>query len=170
MKFKITILCAIGALALSACSPPSQPTRDIQPAVEQVSTTPGIAVSDAWAAATPGGATVGAGYMTIANNGPADTLVRVSSPRAPSVELHEMSMDGDIMRMRPVANFTVPADGVVSLTPSGFHLMFIDLSAPFVAGETVQVTLTFERAGVVEVDMPVRNRTASENNVSHEHH
>lgn len=170
MRFEIAALCAIGAWMLSACTPPSQPTREREQAVQQVSATPGVAVSDAWAAATPGGATVGAGYMTIANNGPADTLVSVTSPRAPTVELHEMSMDGDIMRMRPVANFTVPADGVVSLTPGGFHLMFMDLSAPLMAGETIQVTLTFEHAGAVEVNLPVRDRAASENNVSHEHH
>lgn len=81
-----------------------------------------------------------------------------------------MSMDGDIMRMRPVASFTVPGDGIVSLTPGGFHLMLTELPAPLVAGETVPVTLTFEHAGVVEVSLPVRERTASEAGMQHEHH
>ena len=66
------------------------------------------------------------------------------------------------MRMRPVAHFTVPADGVVSLTPGGFHLMFMELPAPFVAGETVPVTLTFEHAGAVNVNLTVRERKASD--------
>jgi copper(I)-binding protein len=163
------MLGAMAALTLCACTPPAQ--EGAAPAAERSVAAPGVAVSDAWAAVTPGGATVGAGYMTISNVGPADTLVSVTSPRAPKVELHEMSMEGSMMRMRPVAHFTVPADGVVSLTPGGFHLMFLELPAPFVAGETVPVTLTFEHAGDVEVNLTVRERTASDaGGEGHEHH
>lgn len=80
-----------------------------------------------------------------------------------------MSMDGNVMRMRPVASFTVPADGVVALTPNGLHLMLTNISSPLVAGESVPVTLTFEHAGVVEVVLPVRERTAAEAEMHHEH-
>jgi copper(I)-binding protein len=107
--------------------------------------------------------------MTITNNGPADTLVSATSPRAERVDLHEMSMDGNVMRMRPVTSFTVPADGAVALTPNGLHLMLTGLTSSLVAGETVPVTLTFERAGAVEVMLPVRARTASEAEMHHEH-
>jgi len=154
------MLCAIAALSLAACTPPAG--EGAAPATERGAKAPGVSVSDGWAAVTPGGVTVGAGYMTISNVGPADTLVSVTSSRAPNVELHEMSMEGDMMRMRPVAHFTVPADGVVSLTPGGFHLMFMGLPTPFVAGETVPVTLTFEHAGAVEVNLRVRERLASD--------
>ncbi|MEZ5958573.1 MAG: copper chaperone PCu(A)C [Hyphomonadaceae bacterium] len=162
------ILIGATGLALSACSPSAPPSAE--QASEHAAETPGISVSEAWAAVTPNGATVGAGYMTISNVGPADTLVSATSPRAQSVELHEMSMDGNVMRMRPVTSFTVPADGVVSLTPNGLHLMLTGLTGPLVAGETVPLTLTFERAGVVEVSLPVRERTASEAEMQHEHH
>lgn len=160
MRNAFTTLGVLAALMVCGCTPPVQ--EGTAPATEQSAQAPGVSVSDAWAAVTPGGATVGAGYMTISNVGPADTLVSVASPRAPEVELHEMSMDGGMMRMRPVAHFTVPADGVVSLTPGGFHLMFMELPAPFVAGETVPVTLTFEHAGAVNVNLTVRERNASD--------
>lgn len=163
----ITLTAAI-ALALGACSPSAPPSAG--QASEHAAETPGISISDAWVAVTPNGATVGAGYMTISNVGPADTLVSASSPRAQSVELHEMSMDGNVMRMRPVASFTVPADGAVSLTPNGLHLMLTGLSGPLVAGESVPVTLTFERAGAIEISLPVRERPASEAQIQHEHH
>lgn len=168
MRNAFTMLGAIAALMLCACTPPAQ--ESATPATERSVAAPGLTVSDAWAAVTPGGATVGAGYMTISNVGPADTLVSVASPRAPKVELHEMSMEGNMMRMRPVAHFTVPSDGVVSLTPGGFHLMFLELPAPFVAGETVPVTLTFEHAGAVEVNLTVRERTGADaGGEGHEH-
>lgn len=162
------VLTAAIAMALGACSPSSPPSAE--QASEHAAEAPGISVSDARAAVTPNGATVGAGYMTIANVGPADTLVTATSLRAQRVELHEMSMEGNVMRMRPVTSFTVPADGVVSLTPNGLHLMLTGLSAPLVAGESVPITLTFERAGVVEVTLPVRERTASEGEMQHEPH
>lgn len=165
MRNAFTMLGAIAALVLCACMPPAQ--EDAPPTTAPAS---GITVSDAWAAVTPSGASVGAGYMTISNVGPADTLLGVSSPRALNVELHEMSMDGDVMRMRRVESFTVPADGVVALTPGGFHLMFMDLPAPLVAGETVPVTLTFEHTGAVEVNVPVRERMAPDiGGEAHEH-
>ena len=164
----LAVLSAAVVLAVAACSPPAPPAAG--PLTEHAAAAPGISTSEAWAAVTPAGATVGAGYMTISNNGPADTLISATSSRAQRVELHEMSMDGDVMRMRPVPNFTVPADGVVSLTPNGLHLMLTGLSAPLVAGDNVPVTLTFERAGVVEVSLPVRERTASEAEMQHEQH
>lgn len=168
MRNAFTMLGAMAALMLCACTPPAQ--EGAAPATERSVAAPGVTVSDAWAAVTPGGATVGAGYMTISNVGPADTLVSVTSPRAPKVELHEMSMDGEVMRMRRVESFTVPADGVVALSPGGFHLMFMDLPTPFVTGETVPVTLTFEHTGAVEANLPVRERTGADaGGEGHEH-
>jgi copper(I)-binding protein len=68
-----------------------------------------------------------------------------------------MRMEGDMMQMRPLTEgLPVPADGVATLAPGGAHLMFMEITAPFVDGETVPVTLTFERAGVVEATLVVR--------------
>lgn len=134
---------AAAAFAVAACTQASAP----------------ITTSNGWAAATPNGVTVAAGYLTIANAGnAADTLVSAASPRAARVELHEMTMNGAMMQMRPATATPIPAHGQVALAPGGAHLMFVDITAPFVAGETVPVTLTFEHAGVVSVALPVRAR------------
>jgi copper(I)-binding protein len=79
----------------------------------------------------------------------------VSSPRAVSVEMHEMSMDGDVMRMRAVEGVAIPAGGSVAFGPSGLHLMFTGVTAPFLEGEEIPVTLTFETAGAFEILLPV---------------
>lgn len=156
----VALLLTLGALA--ACNPaPSTPSATTAPA-------PVLDVSDAWAAATPNGATVAAGYLNIVNNtDAADTLIAVSSPRAPRVEVHEMAMEGDVMRMRQVERLDVAAGQSVSLAPGGYHLMFMDISAPFVAGESVPIALTFEHAGVIEVELPVRERQAGGGDMNH---
>ena len=124
----------------------------------KVSAQPTLTVADAWVAITPKGANVGAGYFLVANNGAdGDKLISASSPRAGRVELHEMSKSGRTMKMRPVKNgIAVPAGAAVLLEKSGFHLMFMDIDAPFADGETVPVTLTFEKAGAVELALAVK--------------
>jgi len=109
-----------------------------------------------WARATPPGASVAGGYASIRNQGSApDKLVAASSPAADHVELHIMSMDGGVMRMQQVKSFDVPAHGELALKPGGNHLMFIGVKAPFKAGDKVPVTLRFEKAGEVEVQLSV---------------
>lgn len=102
----------------------------------------------------------GGGYLTIANTGAADDLlVSATTDAAAVTELHQMRMDGEVMLMRPVdGGIPVPAGETVTLAPGGLHLMFIDLAAPFTAGETVTVTLGFEVAGEVEIELPVLAR------------
>ena len=109
-----------------------------------------IKIEDPWARATPPGAKVGAGYMRIAG-GP-DRLVGASSPAAGRVELHVTVKEGDVMRMREVKAYDIP----VELKPGGAHLMFVDLKAPFKEGTRVPVTLRFEKAGEMKVELPVR--------------
>lgn len=149
-------LLAFGAMA--ACSPP--PASDAKapegPASAAAPASTGITITDAKARATPDGAAVAGGYLTITNGGQdADRLVSASSPRAPKMELHEMAMDGNMMTMRAVPGIDVPAGGTVELKPGGLHLMFMDIPAPFKAGETVPVTLNFEKAGAVETTLVV---------------
>lgn len=105
---------------------------------------------------TPQGAPVAGGYMLVINGGSQDdTLVAASSPAAPSVEIHEMRMDGDVMRMREVdGGLVIPAGQSVSLQPGGYHLMLMGPD-PLAAGEAHEVILTFERAGEVTVPFAV---------------
>ena len=109
-----------------------------------------------WARATPPGASVAGGYASIRNRGAApDKLVAASSPAAERVELHLMSMQGNVMKMQQVHALEVPAGGELALKPGGAHLMFVGVKAPFKMGERVPVMLRFEKAGEVEVQLSV---------------
>ncbi|MBL6080122.1 copper chaperone PCu(A)C [Belnapia sp. T18] len=120
----------------------------------------GIAVEQPWArAAVQGG--VGGAFMRIENRGAAaDRLVSASSPVARTVELHATVRDGDVMRMRPVQAIDLPAHGAVQLQPGGLHMMLIGLNRPLSQGERVPVTLTFEHAGSVAVELAVQGAGA----------
>jgi len=111
--------------------------------------------------ATPPAAKVGAGYLALVNGGTAaDRLVAASSPAAGRVEIHEMRMDGNVMRMRELAQgLALPPGATVELKPGGFHLMFMELKAPLAVGANVPVTLVFERAGKVEIELKVEPAT-----------
>lgn len=102
----------------------------------------------------------GGGFLTITNSGSeADRLVSVATPMAAKSEVHEMKMDGDVMKMSALPDgLVIPAGETVTLAPGGFHLMFMDLTAAFVDGGTVPVTLTFEKAGDVALELPVLSR------------
>ena len=114
-----------------------------------------IKVENAYTRATAPGQQVAGGFLKIENKGSADQLVSASSPAAGEVQLHEMAMDGNVMKMRQVKDIPVPANGSVELKPGGLHLMFMNIKAPLAAGETVPVKLKFAKAGEVEVKMPV---------------
>jgi copper(I)-binding protein len=114
-------------------------------------------ISGAFAKAMLPGQPVGGGFFTIRNNGKTDDrLVSVSSPNAGEVELHEMAMQGNIMKMRELKDgIAVPAGETVRLEPGNLHLMFQKVKAPFKQGDSVPVTLTFEKAGKVDVTLKV---------------
>ena len=115
----------------------------------------GVQIENAYARATVPGQMAAGGFMKIENKGAADQLISASSPVAGEVQLHEMAMDGNVMKMRQVKDIVVPAGGAVELKPGGLHLMFMNIKAPLSAGETVPVKLKFAKAGEVEVKMPV---------------
>jgi copper(I)-binding protein len=98
----------------------------------------------------------GAGFLTIRNAAGADRLLSVSTPAAGRAELHTMLRDGDIMRMRQVEAIAVPANGAVSLAPGGLHILLMGLTRPLVVGASVPLTLVFERAGAVELQLAVQ--------------
>jgi len=125
-------------------------------AIAQSASVGPIKIEHAYTRATMPGQQVAGGFMKIENKGgPADQLVSASSPVAGEVQLHEMSMEGNVMKMRQVKDIAVPAGGSVELKPGGLHLMFMNIKAPLTSGETVPVKLKFAKAGEVEVRMPV---------------
>lgn len=117
-----------------------------------------LVISQAWSRATPGGAKVAGGFLTIENKGSApDKLVAVSAEIAGKTEVHEMAMDNGVMKMRPLDKGLVIEPGkTVKLAPGGYHLMLQDLKGPFKEGEKVPVTLEFEKAGKVSVSLDVQ--------------
>lgn len=118
-----------------------------------------IAIVHPWARATPDGARVGAGYVTIHNKGSvADRLVAISSPISEKSEIHEMSVDAKgVMTMRPLADgIEIPAGGQAVLKPGSFHFMFMGLKQPAVKDERFAATLTFEKAGTVQIEFVVQ--------------
>jgi copper(I)-binding protein len=122
-----------------------------------------IHIAQPWSRATPKGAMTGAGYMTITNRGTApDRVSCVSSDASAQCQIHSMTMEGGIMKMRPVeGGLEIKPGETVTLSPSGFHMMLVNLNHPLEAGQTVKATLKFDKAGTVEVVYPVMALGAS---------
>lgn len=120
------------------------------------STKGGVTVAHAWARATPEGAKVGAAYLEIkTDDKTTDTLVSVSSPVAARPEIHTHIMEGDVMKMRKVDAIALKPGESHVLKPMGEHLMLIDLKQPLKEGDLIKLTLTFEKAGPIEIDATV---------------
>src|SRR5215470_2236358 len=116
-----------------------------------------ISVKQAWSRATPKGAQVAGGYLTIENHSPSpDRLIAAATPAATKIEIHEMTTLNGIMVMRPVeGGLTIPPGASVTLAPGGTHLMFIGINAPFSEGEHIAAALMFEKAGKIDVTFDV---------------
>lgn len=117
---------------------------------------------------TPPNARNAGGFLSIANDASdMNRLVSASSPVAERVELHTMTMDNDVMRMREMEDgIELPGEAQVDLAPGGLHIMFINLSGPFVEGEDIPVTLMFEGGEKQEITLPVRARSMDMNHSS----
>jgi len=122
-----------------------------------------LEIGQPWARATPPSAPAGGGFLKITNTGSTpDRLVSASSPAAELVQVHEMKMDGNVMRMREVEKgLEIPAGGSVKLAPGGLHLMMMGLKGPLKQGTSVPVTLVFEKAGRIDVELTVEAIGAS---------
>lgn len=115
-----------------------------------------IEIDHPYARAMLPGAKVGGGYLTLTNHGGEDRLLSATAERAGSVQLHEMKMDGGIMVMRELKDgIALPGHSVVELKPGGYHVMFMHVGEPFKEGEEIKATLTFEKAGTVDVEFAV---------------
>ncbi len=117
-----------------------------------------LVITQAWSRATPGGAKIAGGFLTIENKGAApDRLIGGSSDIVGKVEIHEMAMNNGVMTMRPLDKGLVIEPGkTVKLAPGGYHLMLMDLKQPFKQGDKVPVTLEFEKAGKVALSLDVQ--------------
>lgn len=116
-----------------------------------------LVIDHPWSRATPKGATVAGGYLKITNNGTApDRFVSGSSTAAKRFEVHEMSMDGGVMKMRELKDGIEIAPGAtVEFKPGSYHVMFVGIAQPFTKGERVKASLTFEKAGKIDVEFLV---------------
>lgn len=116
-----------------------------------------LRIVDPWARASAGHGNTGAAFMKIVNDGKEDDrLVSASTPAAGKVEVHETTMDGGVMKMRMLmGGLPVPAGGEVTLKPMGLHVMMMDVKEQLAEGETLSLTLTFEKAGSVELTVPI---------------
>jgi periplasmic copper chaperone A len=118
-----------------------------------------LVITQAWSRATPRGAKIGGGYLTIENKGSApDRLIGGSADIADKVEVHEMAMNNGVMTMRPLdKGLTIEPGKTVKLAPGGYHLMLFDLKNPLKQGDKVPVTLEFEKAGKVKLSLDVQS-------------
>ncbi len=116
----------------------------------------GISIVSPWARATPGGSKVGAAFFEIqVAVGADDKLIGAASPAAQTVELHDHIRDGGIVKMRRIEAMPVPGGKTITLKPGGLHLMLMELKDGLKEGEAIEVTLTFEKAGTVKVQVPI---------------
>lgn len=119
--------------------------------------TSSLRIEHPWSRVTPRGAVVAGGYAKIENTGKtADRLIGASAELSGRTEIHEMAMEGGVMKMRALPNgIEIPAGGKVELAPGGLHIMFMELKQPLEEGKHFKGTLIFEKAGTVPVDFAV---------------
>lgn len=146
----------VAGLALAGCADDDPAPTPTAPAD---STASAVTARDAWVRATPGedaGQMTGA-YLTLNNTGAQDErLIAVRAEGVGTVEIHETTHEGEVMRMQPVDGIDVPAGGEVALAPGGLHLMLLDLAGPLAPGDTVALTLEFASGLTVPVEAEVR--------------
>ena len=114
-----------------------------------------LEITTPWTRATPPSARTGGGFMTITNKGTAaDRLVSARSSASDKVEIHEMRMDGNVMRMRELEKgLEIPPGASVMLKPGSYHIMFMELKSPIAKDAKVPLTLVFEKAGSIDVQL-----------------
>ena len=148
-RFMLLVILLLGGMMTAAqCGAPPTPQESVGPQIKVV---------EPWSRPSPMKAGNGAVYMELKNEGGRnDALLSAEADIADVVELHETKMEGDVMKMSPVAKIEVPAGGSASLKPGGLHVMLINLKREMVAGEKVRVTLNFEESGPITVEAEIR--------------
>ncbi|MBC2776640.1 copper chaperone PCu(A)C [Parasphingopyxis marina] len=133
-----------GLIGLAGCSQSAREPGD-------------FAIEDAWARAAAEDAPVSAGYARIENRGGDDRLVSASTPVAAEAQIHSVTMEDGVMRMRETeGGLSLPGGETVELRPGGYHIMLMQPNRALAEGEHIPITLTFERAAPVTVDFIIR--------------
>lgn len=115
-----------------------------------------VLIEQPWARATPGGAKTGAAYMTLINNGTsADRLIGASTPVADSVQFHKETQDDGVSRMRQMSTVDLAPGAKIVFKPGEMHMMIVGLKQPLKEGQSLSLTLQFEKAGSIEVTAPI---------------
>jgi hypothetical protein len=115
-----------------------------------------LSIDHPFTRATPPGAKSGGAFFVVENASPTpDKLIGAASPAAGAVEIHQMVMDGGVMKMRAMPALEVPAGGKLELKPGGYHVMLLDLKQPLKVGDKVPLTLTFQNAGSIDIAVEV---------------
>lgn len=158
-------LAAALAISLSACSPASDADASVETAASR------IAVERGWSRETAPGQDAGGAFMTIVNSGGAgDRLLGGTTPAAEDVQIHTVDTADGVMRMRQLSDgLEIPAGGTVTLAPGGYHIMLTGLRRPLSQGETVPLTLEFEKAGPIDVELAVQPIGAAGPGEAHHH-
>lgn len=129
-----------------------------------------ISIEHPWSRATVAGIPNGAAYFVLKNSGDAeDRLLSASASVANKVELHTHLKDGEVMRMRQVDDIAIPAGGSAALQPGGMHVMLMGLKAPLEQGSSFPLTLVFEKAGSVTIDVTVDRMGGTKDASEHKH-
>jgi periplasmic copper chaperone A len=145
---RIALACVVLiGVAKTAASAPPEPTYKLG----------NLTITAPWSRQPPNGARVAGGYMRITNTGQtSDTLIGGSVPFAKRLEVHEMTIEAGVMKMRELSpGLEIKPGETVELKPGGLHVMFMDLTATPTAGQKLKLTLTFEKAGSLDVDLAV---------------
>lgn len=147
----LALAVAIGPLTIAALAGPNS-----------------IAAEHAWARATPKSASTGAAFVTLVNNGTSDDrLLGVTSPAAERIKLSSETNDNGVMKMTPLLSLDLHPGAPVVLKPGGIHMMLLGLKQPLREGQSFPLTLTFEKAGVVEVTVSVGKIGAMDDTAAH---
>jgi copper(I)-binding protein len=159
MQFRSALTFAIALLAVSLAHAQEYKLKDLR-------------IARPYARATVPNQPSGAAYLTIENQGKnADKLVAASSPVAKSVEIHTMSMEGNVMKMREVTDIELKPAEIMDMMPGrGYHLMLLGLNQPLKAGDKFPLTLTFEKAGKTEVTVSVQDKNDAKAGGMHHGH
>jgi len=177
VKKMIHLAVLSAAVALAACSEhhdhgaESGHSHDAPVVAEQAAAPAqvqdGISVQNAWVRPTVGEQDATGAYLTITSQEPM-SLVGVATPAAEIAEVHEMKMDGDIMRMRMAERIEMKAGEPLELKPGGYHVMLMALTAPVEVGQEIELSLQFEKADGSKIEMPVK--AVAGQNAAGDHH
>ncbi|KAB0301149.1 copper chaperone PCu(A)C [Vibrio fortis] len=130
-----------------------------------------VMIHDAYARAMPPSAVNSAVFTTLMNHNDADrTLVSASTPAAGKVELHDVIMEGEVMKMRQVESIQIPAHGSTELKPGSLHIMLFDLAARLEEGQSITLTLNYANGDAQTVEVPVKKVMNGMKKMDHSHH